>query len=194
MKKLKWFTLVEILIVIVIIGILIWALVPRMQWAQWRARDVARKNDLNQLQSAILVAQQDNWQWPGQGDIPNWTGIDPNGAIADLLITAGLNSIPVDPLTASSFSWLGSAANTINSWYYGYILVKKDWVSNWWFALMAKTETPWWSNYVVCGTGVIDSNVDTKGFKLCPSLSEGSCDMESCTYNTAGELRYVLVY
>lgn len=196
MKKLKWFTLVEILIVIVIIGILIWALVPRMQWAQWRARDVARKNDLNQLQSAILVAQQDNWKWPGQDNgISNWTGIDPNGTIANLLVTAGLNSIPVDPLTASSFTWLGSGSNTISSWYYGYILLQKDWVSNWWFALMAKTETPWWSNYVVCGnTGVITNTRDTKGFKLCPSLSEGVCSMETCQYSSAGELRYVLVY
>jgi prepilin-type N-terminal cleavage/methylation domain-containing protein len=61
MKKntIKAFTLVEMLIVIVIIGILIAALMPRMQSAQGRARDVARKNALAQIQTAIITSQQD---------------------------------------------------------------------------------------------------------------------------------------
>ena len=61
MKKntIKAFTLVEMLIVIVIIGILIAALMPRMQSAQGRARDVARKNALSQIQTAIVTSQQD---------------------------------------------------------------------------------------------------------------------------------------
>ena len=67
MKKfnLKAFTLVEMLIVIVIIGILIAALLPRMQAAQGRARDVARKTALSQIQSAIVTHQGDHGSWPG---------------------------------------------------------------------------------------------------------------------------------
>ena len=67
MKKntLKAFTLVEMLIVIVIIGILIAALLPRMQSAQGRARDVSRKTALSQIQSAIVTYQTDHGDWPG---------------------------------------------------------------------------------------------------------------------------------
>jgi hypothetical protein len=35
------------------------ALAPRMESAQWRARDVARKNDLAQIETAIVTSQQD---------------------------------------------------------------------------------------------------------------------------------------
>ncbi|MBQ9554473.1 type II secretion system protein [bacterium] len=45
----KAFTLVEMLIVVVIIGILSSALLPRLQGAQSAARDAARKSDLSQL-------------------------------------------------------------------------------------------------------------------------------------------------
>lgn len=70
MKKnnVKAFTLVEMLIVIVIIGILIASLMPRMQSAQGRARDVARKNDLAQIQTAIITSQQDRGAYPGMDD------------------------------------------------------------------------------------------------------------------------------
>ena len=201
MRKKKWFTLVEILIVIVIIGILIWALVPRMQWAQWRARDVARKNDLNQLQSAIIVSQQDKWKWPLEtGFATNdatWKAIDPTDAeLANLLSSAGLNSIPVDPLSASQFSWLGTT-NTITGWHYWYVLVKKNWASKWWFVLMAKSETPWWSNYVMCGdSDTITGGTEIKTLKLCSSISEAqsACSGGKCEYTSADQLRYILAY
>ena len=53
-KKLNAFTLVEMLIVIVIIGILIASLMPRMQSVQGRAIVVASKNYMNQLQTALV--------------------------------------------------------------------------------------------------------------------------------------------
>ena len=48
-KKLKAFTLIEMLIVIVIIGILAAALIPKLNSARGRANDTARKADVSQI-------------------------------------------------------------------------------------------------------------------------------------------------
>ncbi|MDR0369417.1 MAG: prepilin-type N-terminal cleavage/methylation domain-containing protein [Candidatus Peribacteria bacterium] len=62
--KAKAFTLVEMLIVIVIIGILISALLPRLQGAQGMARDTARQTALSQIGSAIIAYQMQTGRRP----------------------------------------------------------------------------------------------------------------------------------
>jgi len=52
------------LIVIVIIGILAAALIPRLMSARGRANDTARKADLSQLGTAIISYQVDNGKFP----------------------------------------------------------------------------------------------------------------------------------
>ena len=52
------------LIVIVIIGILAAALIPRVTGMQARARDTARSADINQLNTAIFLYQADNNSLP----------------------------------------------------------------------------------------------------------------------------------
>ena len=64
-NKKRGFTLIEMLIVIVIIGILMAALIPRLTGARGRANDVARKADLAQIASALVSYQIDRGAFPG---------------------------------------------------------------------------------------------------------------------------------
>jgi len=64
LRKKKSFTLIEMLIVIVIIGILAAALVPRLQAVQGRARDTKRKADLRTIYNALEIYVLDNGKYP----------------------------------------------------------------------------------------------------------------------------------
>ena len=55
----KTFTLIEMLIVIVIIGILAAALIPRLQSVQERARDTRRKTDISAIYNALQIVLLD---------------------------------------------------------------------------------------------------------------------------------------
>ena len=214
MKKntIKAFTLVEMLIVIVIIGILIASLMPRMQSAQWRARDVARKNDLAQIQTAIITSQQDRGTFPGMS---SWaTGWMIVGAMESDLKTAGMTQVPWDPNWSNDVYWLGTIES--DTWQYIYMVTKRHWVDDAWFVLMAKREVEWWSNWVTClgqsGTSVsstadhywwIKAGDDLKDVATCTKFvhdenaSSSGCKIDTgwtCTYDEVAELRYILVY
>ncbi len=60
MRNRKGFTLVEMLIVIVIIGILAATIMPKLMSVQDRARDTGRVADINQLHSALKLYQVDH--------------------------------------------------------------------------------------------------------------------------------------
>ena len=213
MKKntIKAFTLVEMLIVIVIIGILIAALMPRMQAAQGRARDVSRKTALSQIQSAIVVSQWDKGRWPGveSWNATTWASVS---EVWEELKNAWMNSIPTDPLKNKDWNWLWTFTGT-NDWDYGYLVAKRNWSKNWWFVLMAQTEVEWWSNWVYCSEGgdqsgngglkdwVIVNETDISKLTLCQTVSKkpsGSTgcvtNTGACFYSTENQLRYVVLY
>lgn len=58
------FTIIEILIVVVIIGILAAALVPRLQRTQERAYDVKLEKEVRDLQSALFLYRSDKGEYP----------------------------------------------------------------------------------------------------------------------------------
>ncbi len=59
-RRLKTFTLIEMLIVITIIGILASALIPRLTSLQERARDSKRKVDLRTIYNGLVTYREDN--------------------------------------------------------------------------------------------------------------------------------------
>ena len=215
-SNLKAFTLVEMLIVIVIIGILIAALLPRMSAAQGRARDVARKTALSQIQSAIVTYQGDMWKWPRSCDVnPNSENTATSlKSIEKELINAGMTDLPSDPLAWNNVNNLWGLNDSSASWNYIYMVSKRNWTNNAWFILMAKSEVAWWSNWVVCSGAAekawsvttwdsgwyIWKGADLKDVHPCPSVEETwECKnpndgVEKCTVKDSWELRYIVLY
>lgn len=190
-----WILLLLIPWAIFVVWILIAALMPRMQSAQGRARDVARKTALSQLQTAIVTYQSDYGKWPGMDRAKNWI---PVSEIQSELISAGMSDVPRDPLRDVKLTWLWSYQGD-GEGNYAYIVSKRNGIDNWWFVLMAKTEVPWSSNWVVCDDGgwKINTETDLSNITLCNTVVEWNYCSNSnwhCTYSSEGELRYILTF
>ena len=180
--------------------VLVASLLPRMQSAQWRARDVARKTALSQLQSAIVTWQWDKWNWPGlDKGATKWL---PVSKIEKEIKEAWMYSVPTDPIEYNINYWLWeNYAKNIAEWEYLYLVTKRNWTQNGWFILMANTEVEWSSNWVVCKNKswlenwYITNDTDMKDINLCQRLTKWeSCSAKNCTYTNDDELRYIVMY
>ena len=199
-KFLRWFTLIEMLIVIVIIGILASALIPRISQVRERAKDTARKAHLQQVAAVLVAYQIDKGSYP----TTPW----PLSDIEDELLDAGLSSIPTDPDTNRVFAGLeddNQDCEPSPPGQYLYTPIERRSVPNAGFVLMAGTQTEWWSNWVfddsidetdVVNNGCIGttSNLQTIQTKVCTNFTDGNNPElgPDCVYDKdADQLRYI---
>lgn len=136
--KRKGFTLVEMLIVVVIIGILASALIPRLTGAQARARDVARQGHLNQISTALSTYSSDRGVFPWTG----WETYQITG-VTNALVPTYIKSIPNDPQSQRTVEVISNSAGlkTTDWWVYAYApLTRNAWLMAW-MVLVANTES-----------------------------------------------------
>ena len=94
----KGFTIIELLVVIVIIGILVALALPQLFAAQARGRDTDRKNDLKNISQQLETYYNDN-----DGAYPD---------DLDTLVTEGLlGAIPTDPKADRTYEYASDGAS-----------------------------------------------------------------------------------
>ncbi len=99
LKRQQGFTLLELLIVIVIIGILAVIIVPGLSSGPKRARDAQRKADMRGVKNALETFYNDNNSYPVQTTTASTTGLTATALINATtgIVTNYLPALPCDP-------------------------------------------------------------------------------------------------
>ena len=95
-KNNKWFTLVELIIVVVIIAILATIAFLTLWDYPMQARDARRLSDKNNIEKALEIYRAEKWEYP-KFDEENWQKIFWTGAWEK--VNTSLSTLPRDPLT-----------------------------------------------------------------------------------------------
>ena len=95
------FTLIELMVVMLIIGILMTIAIPNFVAAKRAADEAVLKEDLHVLRNAIDSYTMDKQKAPQ--------------SLQDLVDAGYLRKIPVDPMTHTSDTWVTETSDTLHS-------------------------------------------------------------------------------
>lgn len=143
-KNTQWFTLIEMLIVIAVIGILFWLFAMKFEVFAERARDTARTADWYNLGVGLIEYVIDN-----DASFPE----SPSGCFDENVFNAiswYTDELLIDPKASTAYG-------TVAWWcspYYGYALL--TWVNNWSYFITQSMENPANANFVLSWTDLID--------------------------------------
>lgn len=117
-KKQKGFTIVELLIVIVVIGILATLVIVTFTGIQRRARDTQRQTDINAIQSHVEAFYADHGYYPTTVDLQSTTFLTNNmrGLKSDALLAPNSSAqIDANTATTTKYQYVASTTTTGNT-------------------------------------------------------------------------------
>jgi len=164
----KGFTLIELMIVIVILGVLMSTILPKLTGAQARARDAGRVADLRNIESALQVYFDDKGAFPKSTgeclpETSTETTIGNNGYVTNAIKSyLKGNKVPQDPLKKANTTLCSTSGQEGRYWYRS---IQKNGVNKSSFVLCADMES-----YQKANTLIDDSS----GLKISEATFEGT--------------------
>lgn len=192
----------EMLIVVVIIGILAAAILPRLQGAQAATRDAGRIKSITDLTNALEMYYTQKGAYPGVAETPVEDYLSADVVLKPELVEKReyLKDMPKDPTKTHTMILTNDNTNgkiTTND--YGYVPMKRNATSeeNSSFILVAKVETFDKANATDATLSTISVNGDITALQLCDEVVKKSGAQTStangatCEVNDSSKLYYI---
>lgn len=170
----RGFTLIELMIVIVILGILMGTILPRLSGAQGRARDTARVADLNSIAQALELYYDDFGQYPanssdGTADCIGGTATTVGNLDIDIFKTYFKgDNVPTPPQSGEIVEYDGGSCQDA----YMYLSLDAKGANNQAYAIIANVEVPTKGNAIAPNAGLSGVSATLGTFDTSTSITD----------------------